>query len=447
MLGAQGLRTRTEGGARSLGRLFWLVGFAFAAGSSAASSAIVVSDGSYQRPFCSFARNCVWDVSTKQTCAEKLCKASGYVGGSFNSASGNMCEDSVVSGWHRYFLVDFRVYFFGRVKKETGINATCSDETALTSTALPDDGVSATQEPMTATTTDGPATEEENVVETSTFTTTATVAATTTRTEAPTSTAQPATTASATTALTTTPAPTTAPTTSARTTTAAPNTAPTTLGSTSAPRSEATPFTTVTARATTAATHSSSGVASKTLPGTIDGDILGRLVIATADLAAFCKRSAAQIIVADVLLRVAGMTRDEVKITTSCVVASSGRRLSGTVEVGYRLASLSGGFLRASSVVSLRGASHVELTDAINKGFGQSNVAEVIEHTASVGTVSSGVVASTTTAGSSMSACRGLPSVRNSANLLQCADLPHGAMCDATCKRGHVMSGRISCDD
>mmetsp|Transcript_110071 Transcript_110071/g.318213 ORF Transcript_110071/g.318213 Transcript_110071/m.318213 type:complete len:183 (+) Transcript_110071:15-563(+) len=107
-----------------------LLVMAIAVGLSTSVDTVVVSDGSWRRPFCSWRKRCEWTERTQAICAQKLCEASGFVGGRFNSASGDMCTTRYVSGWRRYWLVDRRRYFYGRAKREAQINATCFDDLA-----------------------------------------------------------------------------------------------------------------------------------------------------------------------------------------------------------------------------------------------------------------------------------------------------------------------------
>ena len=57
----------------------------------------VTSDGTLLKPHCSYGEVCRWDSANKNMCADELCKAGGYAGGTFVSASNNMCESDFAS--------------------------------------------------------------------------------------------------------------------------------------------------------------------------------------------------------------------------------------------------------------------------------------------------------------------------------------------------------------
>merc|ERR1719231_1790995 len=63
-----------------------------------ARSGSVVSDGTEQRPHCSWQYHCNWDEGSKKICAKWLCKASGYKDGNFVRSSGDPCQGSFFEG-------------------------------------------------------------------------------------------------------------------------------------------------------------------------------------------------------------------------------------------------------------------------------------------------------------------------------------------------------------
>ncbi len=88
-------------------------------------SDIITSDGSRERPLCSWTEVCTWDRATKELCASMLCEASGYAGGEFVSASNNMCEDNATDETVWYFLTDRSTYETGAWMADAFITARC----------------------------------------------------------------------------------------------------------------------------------------------------------------------------------------------------------------------------------------------------------------------------------------------------------------------------------
>ena len=90
-------------------------------------TSIVISDGSYERPFCSWSSQCTWNAATQAVCAQKLCERSGYSTGSFVSSTGNMCSDDAGLSGH-YWTTDSASFTSGSPGVEAGITAECSSE-------------------------------------------------------------------------------------------------------------------------------------------------------------------------------------------------------------------------------------------------------------------------------------------------------------------------------
>ena len=88
-------------------------------------TSIVISDGSYERPFCSWNSQCTWNAATQAVCAQKLCERSGYSTGSFVSSTGNMCSDDAGLSGH-YWTTDSASFASGSPGVEAGITAECS---------------------------------------------------------------------------------------------------------------------------------------------------------------------------------------------------------------------------------------------------------------------------------------------------------------------------------
>ena len=92
---------------------------------SIAPPVLVISDGSYERPFCSWSTECTWNAATQAVCAQKLCERSGYSTGSFVSSTGNMCSDNAGLAGH-YWDTHSASFKSGSVVNEAGITSECS---------------------------------------------------------------------------------------------------------------------------------------------------------------------------------------------------------------------------------------------------------------------------------------------------------------------------------
>lgn len=85
----------------------------------------VQSDGSRSKPFCSWAKKCVWDAATQTKCAAKLCEANGFTRSKFLSASNDMCTASATDNKIWYWSTDNERYKEGTPGKEASITARC----------------------------------------------------------------------------------------------------------------------------------------------------------------------------------------------------------------------------------------------------------------------------------------------------------------------------------
>lgn len=92
----------------------------------------LTSDGSKERPHCSWHTDCHWDSSTQEDCASALCKAAGHTGGKYVSASNNMCTHSFTNKAFKYYSADTKKYTSSLAGKgnEAQITATCKPDKA-----------------------------------------------------------------------------------------------------------------------------------------------------------------------------------------------------------------------------------------------------------------------------------------------------------------------------
>jgi len=88
----------------------------------------IMSDGTQGRPHCSWRTTCNWDPMTQGICARSLCQASGYPGGSYMSASNNMCTSSYTADPFHYYEADTHRFLSsnGGEGNEAMITANCS---------------------------------------------------------------------------------------------------------------------------------------------------------------------------------------------------------------------------------------------------------------------------------------------------------------------------------
>ena len=87
---------------------------------------IIRSDGTQERPYCSWNGACENTPENDQECAEALCQASGYASGTFISKSNDYCNSSVETGQNWYWEIDVDQYVFAGKKKEAIITAKCT---------------------------------------------------------------------------------------------------------------------------------------------------------------------------------------------------------------------------------------------------------------------------------------------------------------------------------
>ncbi|MEY4630815.1 MAG: hypothetical protein RIQ81_935, partial [Pseudomonadota bacterium] len=85
----------------------------------------VFSDGTEQRPVCSWSEECKWDQAAMEECAEKLCQASGFSGGKFVESTNNPCTTSKVDGTTWAWRLDKGDYHRAGYDKESLILADC----------------------------------------------------------------------------------------------------------------------------------------------------------------------------------------------------------------------------------------------------------------------------------------------------------------------------------
>lgn len=89
---------------------------------------IVTSDGlTESSPHCSFVlfNNCEYTTATKNECADVLCKAQGYVGGSFQASSNNFCTESYTEDKCYAYQLDTGDIEYDDYTNEARITAEC----------------------------------------------------------------------------------------------------------------------------------------------------------------------------------------------------------------------------------------------------------------------------------------------------------------------------------
>ena len=77
-------------------------------------------------PHCSSFRTCEYTYATKQECANVLCKARGYSGGSFVEASNNFCNSSHSSIYSYVYRLDLNSVAHRNYDAEAMITADCT---------------------------------------------------------------------------------------------------------------------------------------------------------------------------------------------------------------------------------------------------------------------------------------------------------------------------------
>lgn len=98
-----------------------------AAPTTTAGSNIITSDGTKEKPLCTWNSDCAWDYAAQSKCALAICKASGYTFGTFVNASNSICEASAVDASVWMFTVDTEEYVEGDWGQEAYVTAECSN--------------------------------------------------------------------------------------------------------------------------------------------------------------------------------------------------------------------------------------------------------------------------------------------------------------------------------
>ena len=75
----------------------------------------ITSDGTREKPYCSWMMNCEWSDEVKDDCSHQLCISSGYDYGTFISGV-DMCSSSsnIISEEIWYWIADLQEYDFGQ---------------------------------------------------------------------------------------------------------------------------------------------------------------------------------------------------------------------------------------------------------------------------------------------------------------------------------------------
>ena len=88
---------------------------------------LVTSNGKVATsPHCSSFRHCEYTYATKQECANALCNAQGYSGGSFVTASNNFCNSSFVTHYAYAYRIDMNNVARTNSYAEAMITADCA---------------------------------------------------------------------------------------------------------------------------------------------------------------------------------------------------------------------------------------------------------------------------------------------------------------------------------
>jgi len=410
---------------------------------------IVISDGSLLRPFCSWSMDCIWNATIQAGCADRLCAASGFAGGVFNSATTDMCAESTTWDAVYYWLVDEARYWWGMALKEAGINATCYYDPSV-STPQPST-TTATRTMSTGTTTTVPIRPTTTLTRTASMSTGTTTMTTGTMSMTTTSSTHGPTETATQTSRTTT--------TTGTTTPFAPGTT-TSLITTTVPAS-ATTTSTVPSR-TTASTTALSSTTTTSKVMLLEHGIRGTIVMNTSEPATFCHNASALDSVCRALTEVAGADPDSVVVTPSCGVVfgnlvseeEAERRLTQSsdavqrVQISYTMRAADVAKpLDASILASLSAASDAVLSETINRLLGtlrSTHAVDVAQHTVLADAPIMATTTSTTTTVQDF--CVGEPMVLNAGNLSHCAGIRNGETCELVCKPGYEMEKRIRCE-
>ncbi|CAK0860721.1 unnamed protein product [Prorocentrum cordatum] len=106
---------------------------------AAAGTTEAVSDGTADRPFCSWRSQCTWDAAAMAECATALCQAGGFAAGVFVSASNDPCTMSFApnTGSDWFWLLDDDEVKYTLAKMDAQVTACCgSATTTVISTAM-----------------------------------------------------------------------------------------------------------------------------------------------------------------------------------------------------------------------------------------------------------------------------------------------------------------------
>jgi len=412
---------------RSALLLSWMVFGEFAMAED--STTVLVSDGSSQKPHCSWAKQCTWNSATQGACADKLCQSSGFTGGIFDSASGNMCVEGFTEEDGHFWIADEDRLFFGAPKMEARITATCysGDPPASTQAAT-----STTADATTASTTQQ--VNGDNVPDSSTS-------------EAP----------------------------STESSSSMPTSSPSTAMSSTAMSSIATSSTATSSTATSSTATSSTATATTTTvsttstpPRPIVGEVLGEMRMTYTAYERVCGSPVVATAICKALLyNYLGSNFQETPCFPGCealpgrLLAEKGlqdnhdhqdRRLreamKGSTLITYTL-TVGPGKFDTGKLAMINSIPLAELTPAINQHIGSyfSNfwvIDSVFGHKAWVaGPTTTATITTTTTV---PPFCAGEPAVLNAEDVSSCANLANGASCQPVCKPGYEMQQPITCE-
>lgn len=90
-------------------------------------AAVVVSDGSPGRPFCTHgAAFCNWTTAAQGECSNALCRAAGYPGGRFVNASNNPCTALYQGGMNHNYFLGYNCTYASPAYENAQITARCT---------------------------------------------------------------------------------------------------------------------------------------------------------------------------------------------------------------------------------------------------------------------------------------------------------------------------------
>lgn len=85
----------------------------------------ITSDGTREKPLCSWGNECAINYGTQSLCAYHLCKSANFTYGVFVNASNDMCVDSATDAVVWMYLVDYREYAEDSFETEGHHTADC----------------------------------------------------------------------------------------------------------------------------------------------------------------------------------------------------------------------------------------------------------------------------------------------------------------------------------